>query len=323
MKISSLLMAALIAITPVAATATEVVFAGSTDGQFDLYVADITTAQTRRLTETPSEEIMPAAAPDRSQIAFVSNRAGANSLYLMQLAGTASAAEDISAGVGAYANPAFSPSGAKIAVQYAPDPEAPYENTQIVFLDPKTRKQEIVIDSASLKTAENSDSTVVVDRPVWISETLIVYVMAEYSDLEAARLTKSTLYMYDLKKLEQVRVAGGESYYDAEGRAMGFKATMPVVVHEKDHGSSLLFAAIRGATEREPMRVEIGGGEKGLIDLNDSEFFGPMLFADGKWVYGTMNEEGVTGLAWRDGALQAPKTTLPFEGRIINPALIP
>lgn len=320
MKLAEIFLAALFAVTPVVGQSAEVVFAGSTDGQYDLYLADLTTSQIRRLTETPSAELMPAASPDGTTVTFVSDRDGASSLYLMQLADNASGCEDISAGVGAYANPAFSPDGAQIAVQYAPDPQDIFQNTQIVLLDPKTRKQEILIDSTKLKTSENTEATVVVDRPVWVSEALLAYLIAEYADPEAGRLTKSTIYMYDLKKREQVRVAGGESYFGPDGRPMGFKAALPAVINEEDNGRSLVFTAIRGGTDREPMKLALSGGGKGIIELNDPEFFGPIMLRDGLWIYGTMNEEGNTGLAWRGRDIAAPRNQLPFNGKIINPA---
>ncbi|GAB1351577.1 hypothetical protein MASR1M12_03070 [Erysipelotrichia bacterium] len=73
--------------------------------------------------------------------------------------------------MGAYANPAFSPDATRIAVRYAPDPQEPFAATCIVLLEPQTRKQEVVIDSSKLKTSENSDTVVVVDRPVWFRQS--------------------------------------------------------------------------------------------------------------------------------------------------------
>ena len=322
MRITEIFLAALFAAVPVlSADAAEIVFAGNRDGQFDLYQVDLKTSETRQLTETTADETMPAVSPDGNGVAFVSNRGGADSLYQMLLDGNASGTEDISAGMGAYANPAYAPDNGRIAVRYAPDPQAPLLNTQIVLLDPKTRKQEILIDSVKLKTSENSDTTVVVDRPVWVSESLIAYLIAEYSDPEVGRLTKSTIYMYDLKKQEQLRVAGGESYFNADGSPMGFKATMPTVIAEEDGGRALVFTAIRGGTDREPMKVALAGGGKGVIGLDDSDFFGPLMLVDGLWVYGIMDEESNTGLAWRAADLKTPRSLLQFNGKIITPAV--
>ncbi len=322
MKIARILLIAMLVAVPMLVGATEIVFCGTTGSQFDLYRANLTNGEIIRLTETSAEESMPAVSPDGQQVAFISDRAGANSLFVMAADGNASSVVNISAGMGAYANPAFSPDGSKIAVQYAPDPELVWADTSIVLLDMASRQQQAIIASSRLKTSENSGSTTLVDRPVWISGSLLVYVLAEYADPEVGRLSKSTLYMYDLKKQQHVRVAGGESYYNAEGEAMGFKAVMPSIITEKDGNRSLLFTAIRGATDREPMKLGLPAGSKGVIELSDPEYFGPMLYVDGHWIYGTMSDEGVTGIAWRAGDGKEARQTLNFTGRIIYPAII-
>lgn len=322
MKVARILLIAMLVAFPLFCEAVEIAFCGSDGTQFDLYRADLRTGEVIRLTETAAEESMPSVSPDGQKLVFVSNREGANSLYLMSFNDFASAASNISAGMGAYANPAFSPDGSRIAVQYAPDPEVIWASTSIVLLDLTTKQQQTIIASTRLKTSDNTETTTVVDRPVWISDSLLVYVLAEYSDPEAGRLSKSTLYMYDLKKQQHVRIAGGESYYSGEGEAMGFKAVMPSIVSEKDHSRSLLFTAVRGATDRAPMKMVLPAGSKGIIELSDPEFFGPMLYLDGHWIYGTMNEEGITGIAWRAGEGKEPKQTLKFSGRIIYPAII-
>ncbi len=322
MKLARILLAAVLAIAPANINAAELVFCGNTDGQFDLYHANLKTAEIRRISETPSEELMPAVSADGSKLVFVSDRAGANSLYMMPLNGTASQTENISAGIGAYANPSFSPDGAKIAVQYAPDPEDVFHNTKIVVLDPVAKKQEVLVDSTRLKTSENSETVTIVDRPQWVSESLLVYVLSESPDPSLGRVSKSTIYMYDLKKQQHVRVAGGESYFDMDGKPMGFKAALPHVFSEKDRTRTLIFTAIRGATDREPMKIAIAGGGKGLIELEDPQYFGPLLFVDSHWIYGTMDDEGNIGLAWRVGDLKAEKQALKFSGKVIYPAIV-
>lgn len=308
---------------PLHCEAVEIVFCGSDGAQFELYRADLKTGEVIRLTATEAEESMPAVSPDGQTLVFVSDREGANSLYMMPLTDDASAAVNISAGMGAYANPAYSPDGSRIAVQYAPDPELVWASTSIVLFDFATKQQQTIIDSTRLKTGENTETTTIVDRPAWVSDSLLVYVLAEYSDPEAGRMTKSTLYMYDLKKQQHVRIAGGESYYNAEGEAMGFKAVMPSIISEQDRSRSLLFTAVRGAIDRSPMKMTLPAGGKGVIELNDPEFFGPILYLGGHWIYGTMNEEGVTSIAWRAGEGKEARQTLNFPGRIIYPAIIP
>ncbi|PKL50152.1 MAG: hypothetical protein CVV42_03960 [Candidatus Riflebacteria bacterium HGW-Riflebacteria-2] len=323
MKIARILLIAMLVVSPLLCEAVEIVFCGSGGIQFDLYRADLKTGEIIKITDTEAEEYMPAVSPDGQTLAFVSDREGANSLYIMPLAGNASAAINISAGMGAYAEPAFSPDGSRIAVQYAPDPEVVWASTSIVLLDPTTKQQKTIIDSTHLKTSENTGTTTIVNHPVWVSESLLVYALIEDPDPEAGRMTKSTLYMYDLKKQQHARIAGGESYYSAEGEPMGFKAIMPSIVSEKDQSRSLLFTAVRGATDRAPMKMAFPAGSKGVIELNDPEFLGPILYRDGHWIYGTMDEEGGTGIAWRAGEGKEAKQTLKFSGRIIYPAIIP
>jgi hypothetical protein len=48
-----------------------------------------------------------------------------------------------------------------------------------------------------------------------------------------------------------------------------------------------------------------------------------MLYHAGHWIYGTMNEDAITGLAWRADDGKKPRQTLEFNGRIIYPAVIP
>jgi len=322
MKIAKILLITIIALSPLFCEAAEIVFCGNSDSQFDLYRADLESGQVVQLTDTPAEELMPAMSPDCQKMVFVSDRDGANSLYMMAFSAVATVTTNISVGIGAYANPCFSPDGSRIAVQYAPDPELVYASTSIVLIDPNARVQKTIVNSALLKTSANSETTTVVDRPVWVSDNLIVYVLAEYSDPEAGRLTKSTLYMYDLKKQQHIRVAGGESYYSLSGEPMGFKAVMPSVIAEKDGSRSLLFTAIRGVVDRSPMKLVLPAGKKGVIELSDPEFFGPMLYVDAHWIYGTMNSEGITGLAWRADDGKAAKQILEFAGRIVFPAIM-
>ncbi len=320
MKFIRLILAMMIVMIPISTMAAQVVFSGNTDGFFNLFRLDTLNGKVVRLTQNAADDLMPAISPDGSRIAFVSSRGGANSLYLMSNAPNTQPV-DISARMGAYANPAFSPDGKKIAAQYAPDPEEFFKATKIVLHDPVTRKQETLIDSILLKTSSNTETTTVVDRPVWVSESLLAYVLAEFSDPELGRLTKSTIYLYDLKKQQHVRLAGGESYFDAEGRPVGFKASMPGVITSADRSRKIVFSAIRGATEREPMEFALTGGNKGIVKLNDPEFYGPLHAADNQWIYGTMNQQGITGLAWQNINSPGEKNSLQFEGRVLYPAV--
>ncbi|HAE40486.1 MAG TPA: hypothetical protein DCG57_17910, partial [Candidatus Riflebacteria bacterium] len=85
MKVAKFLLIAIAAVSPLLCEAAEIVFCGNTDNQYDLYRADLKTGEIIRLTETAADELMPAVAPDGKKIVFVSDRAGANSLYMMNL----------------------------------------------------------------------------------------------------------------------------------------------------------------------------------------------------------------------------------------------
>ena len=102
MKKRSYLLAALLSVAPfVTVGAAEVIFAGNRDGQFDLYRTDLKTSQIQQLTSTPADETMPAVSPDGQRLVFISNRAGADSIFMMPIAGNASEVVDISAEMGA------------------------------------------------------------------------------------------------------------------------------------------------------------------------------------------------------------------------------
>ncbi|GAB4278673.1 MAG: hypothetical protein Kow0029_22150 [Candidatus Rifleibacteriota bacterium] len=300
--------------------ATEVVFSGQVNGQFDLFRCNLEDGKIVRLTDTKADELMPSVSPDGKKIVFVSDRQGANSLYLAELNNIA-AASYISAGIGAYANPVFSPDGSKIMAQYAPDPEEQFKNTKIVILDPATKSQVVVIDSKLLNVPDNSETILMVDRPVWVSESIFVYVLAEMTDEISGRITRSTLYMFDMKNRKSIRMGGGESYFTDEGRSMGFKAAMPKLIAGQQSAKVLSFVAIRGAVDRQPMSLSLSGSGKGPLAIKDQSFFGPVLYDGKTWVYGTMDNNGITGLSYLSD-INEPPQRLGFPGRIIYPELI-
>lgn len=315
------LAALLLVMLPFAANAAEILFSGRVDSQFDLFKADLKTGKVTRLTDTPSDETMPALSPDRRSVAFISDRQGADSLYLADI-NAIDKAEYISAGMGCYANPRFSPDGNKILVKYAPDPEAPLAATRLVLLDPQNKRQQTIVDSLNLNTPDNSETTLIVDWPLWISENLIVYVLAEVSDEISGRLTRSTLYLFDMKNNKHVRMGGGESYFTDTGRSMGFKATMPTLIEEAAGFKYVAFTAIKGNIDREPMQLSLTGSGKGIIALEDANYFGPLLFADNTWIYGTMNDDSRTGIAFKNGNLSEKPQNLKFDGDIIFPTIL-
>lgn len=91
----------------------QVAYAAMKDGYSDIYVMDLTTHATRRLTSDLAIDTSPSFSPDTSQIVFNSDRGGSPQLYVMSADG--SNAHRISFGSGRYTAPVWSPDGSLIA----------------------------------------------------------------------------------------------------------------------------------------------------------------------------------------------------------------
>lgn len=178
--------------------------------------------------------------------------------------------------------------------------------------------QKIVIDS---KKIEKSDATLVVDRPTWISNNLFAYTIIEYADVDAGRISKSTIYILNLNTNKSSRLAGGESYFDAKGKSLGFRATMPTYINSKA-GKMIAFTAIRGALDRFPMSYSLSKKAKGRIKLNDEDYFGPLLFDGKNWIYGYLDENGIPGIAVKKGSLSSKRLIMPFKGKVLSPIIV-
>ncbi|MCB2111458.1 Tol-Pal system beta propeller repeat protein TolB [Albidovulum sp.] len=90
-----------------------VVFSLEKDGNTDLYAMQLSSGQTRQLTDAPSIETAPSYSPDGSKIVFESDRSGNQQLYVMPAGG--GEATRISFGEGRYGTPVWSPRGDMIA----------------------------------------------------------------------------------------------------------------------------------------------------------------------------------------------------------------
>ncbi|MEZ5778967.1 MAG: Tol-Pal system beta propeller repeat protein TolB [Paracoccaceae bacterium] len=90
-----------------------VVFSLEQGGNTDLYSMQLSSGQTRQLTNAPSIETAPSFSPDGSQIVFESDRSGNQQLYVMPASG--GEATRISFGEGRYGTPVWSPRGDMIA----------------------------------------------------------------------------------------------------------------------------------------------------------------------------------------------------------------
>ncbi|WP_181337422.1 Tol-Pal system beta propeller repeat protein TolB [Hyphomicrobium methylovorum] len=86
---------------------------GTPDGRSSIYELDLRTRQSRRLTQSDGIDTSPSYSPDGNQIAFESDRDGAQRLYVMNSDG--SGARSISMGDGSYSTPVWSPRGDYIA----------------------------------------------------------------------------------------------------------------------------------------------------------------------------------------------------------------
>ncbi len=79
----------------------------------NLFVMDLRSKATTRLTDTQAIDTAPCYSPDGSQICFESDRGGQPQIYVMPAAG--GAAQRISFGDGSYSTPVWSPRGDYIA----------------------------------------------------------------------------------------------------------------------------------------------------------------------------------------------------------------
>ncbi len=292
------------------------VFTGEASDTRDLYQIDLANMNIQTLVKTENNDCMAAVSPDGKRFCFVSDRQGAMSLYLLPLPTENAVPTDISGGMGAYSFPAWSPDGKSIAVSYAPDPEARLEKRKLVLLDPETRKQQIILDSATWPKPDGVE--LVLDRPLWIDEKTLVFVAVEYADpTDAPRIVSSTLYRVSLPDGKPERLVGGESYYDASGSSRGFSASMPA-----RHRAGVSFAAIEGRFKRTPMTTTIDGLKKQVIPLKDPNFFGPYLETGTGCVYGIQDDEGRLKLMFQADEKQKP-VPIPFSGNSYEPVLMP
>ena len=82
-------------------------------GNTDIYIMDIRTRRTQRITNTPGIDTAPSYSPDGSQITFESDRGGSQQIYVMSADG--GGARRVSKGQGRYGTPVWSPRGDLIA----------------------------------------------------------------------------------------------------------------------------------------------------------------------------------------------------------------
>ncbi len=100
-----------------------VLFSEAKDGNSDLYLMDLRSRTSRRLTDHPAIDTSPSMSPDGSQIVFTSDRGGSQQLYIMNAdgspmtcpAGGRDKACRITFGKGSYSTPVWSPRGDLIA----------------------------------------------------------------------------------------------------------------------------------------------------------------------------------------------------------------
>lgn len=292
-------------------------FTGEVNGNADLYRLLIPSMKVTPLTRAPSQEIQPAIAPDEKRLAFISDKSGANSLYMVDLENPTATWTNLSIGIGAHANPAFSPDGAQLAFSYAPDPEEPLKNTRLMVLDLKTKKATAILDSVNWPSAKEARAYRVVDRPQWIDVENLVFVAIDYSDDEARRITSSGIHRLHLPDGKTTHLAGGESYFSAEGKPQGYRATMP-----RSTGKSMTFVAVEGQFNRTPMVMTADGKNKRVLPIQDADFFGPALPLGKDFLYVFQDQDGKTGLA-----LQTPpdkvRKAISFAGTAMDPVLHP
>jgi TolB protein len=82
-------------------------------GNANLYLVDLRSRSSTRLTDTAAIDTSPSFSPDGTQIVFESDRGGSQQLYIMSATG--GGAKRVSFGEGSYAQPVWSPRGDLIA----------------------------------------------------------------------------------------------------------------------------------------------------------------------------------------------------------------
>jgi len=90
-----------------------VVYSIANGGNTDLYISDLNSGASTRLTNAPSIETAPSFSPDGSQIVFESDRSGGSQIYIMSAGG--GEPQRVSFGAGRYGTPVWSPRGDLIA----------------------------------------------------------------------------------------------------------------------------------------------------------------------------------------------------------------
>jgi len=98
--------------TPVAGQG-QIAFASNRSGNFDIYVLDVATGRTHRLTRDKGGDNSPAWSPDGTKIAFSGARDGNTDIYVMSVGG--STVTRLTTGNNWDAEPTWSPDGKKIA----------------------------------------------------------------------------------------------------------------------------------------------------------------------------------------------------------------
>lgn len=87
--------------------------ADNSDGNTEIYLRNLRTRETRRLTSNPAIDTSPAMSPDGRQVVFTSDRGGSPQIYRMGADG--SGVVRLSFGPGSYSTPVWSPDGSLIA----------------------------------------------------------------------------------------------------------------------------------------------------------------------------------------------------------------
>jgi hypothetical protein len=292
-------------------------FTGEVNEQTDIFQLDLESGVVKPFIQHPADDMMPDVSADGKQVALISNRRGAHSLYIGDMADPTRELVNMSPGMGAYANPAFAPDGRALAVRYSPDPEAPFQKTQIVLVDIASRTQKPLIDCSSFQPAGGEDQIFVVDRPKWIDPDTLLFVLVEYGDPEFMRVMKSGIYRYSLTEKKALHLAGGESYFDEAGKPLGYKASMPVF-----RNNFITFTAIEGSFHRTAMFMPADGSKKNQLPIRDHAFFGPVFLIRGGFLYGTQDEEGRFGLS-RFGEKGKKIDPVSFSGNAMEPVLVP
>ncbi len=154
---------------------TQIAFQSNRDGDFDLYLLDVSTNQIEQITVERTQgkvfDAFPAWSPDGTRIAFSSNVAGSFNVYLLDLSTGATTALTDDAGSNLF--PAWSPDGTRIAFQ---SDRSGIEQVMVVNVSATS-----ALGSGERQITEGANKA---GHPAWLPDGRLMYESGVSADLD-------------------------------------------------------------------------------------------------------------------------------------------